>query len=294
MKKAIIFGAGEWGAIAHDLLKSEYNITAFYDNDEKKHYTFYCGKEVLPPPEKGFNHDKSTDIIITIFRPNDTVRQLKMAGITDNVHIFFWKEPHFSLFKPGNDDNNNRLIADFIYNIEKENSGCVPHFEIKNLYFKPVFNRINLNNKSIRILDVGCGTGQFANLLFDNGYLNYFGIDISGVAIECAKKVNYNHEDKFLTGSIFDIDKEYLQCEALVCLEVLEHIEKDIELLKFFDKGTKVFLSVPSFDSLNHIRTFQTADDVHERYNSVLRIVYCETVESEYGDFVHIVEGVII
>jgi ubiquinone/menaquinone biosynthesis C-methylase UbiE len=43
-------------------------------------------------------------------------------------------------------------------------------------------------NKGVKILELGCGTGRLAKLLYDNGYKNYKGVDFSRVAIENARK----------------------------------------------------------------------------------------------------------
>jgi 2-polyprenyl-3-methyl-5-hydroxy-6-metoxy-1,4-benzoquinol methylase len=39
-----------------------------------------------------------------------------------------------------------------------------------------------------KILEIGCGAGQFAHYLYDEGFNDYHGIDFSAEAIELAKK----------------------------------------------------------------------------------------------------------
>lgn len=47
-------------------------------------------------------------------------------------------------------------------------------------------------NKEINILDVGCGNGEIANLLMDEGF-NVFGIDASSEGVKIANIKNPNH-----------------------------------------------------------------------------------------------------
>ena len=42
--------------------------------------------------------------------------------------------------------------------------------------------------KDDKILALGCGTGQFAHYMWDEGFRNYYGVDFSPTAISVAKK----------------------------------------------------------------------------------------------------------
>ena len=51
-----------------------------------------------------------------------------------------------------------------------------------------IINEIKINTYR-NVLDIGCGPGQFASFLFTEvGFINYFGLDFSEVAIDFAKK----------------------------------------------------------------------------------------------------------
>lgn len=50
------------------------------------------------------------------------------------------------------------------------------------------------SDKNIKILDIGCGTGQFLYYLKEKGYKNYYGIDISKQQVEFCKKITKNVE----------------------------------------------------------------------------------------------------
>ena len=56
-----------------------------------------------------------------------------------------------------------------------------------------------INNE--RIVDLGCGSGQFAKLLLNKGKRFVYGLDYSDEAISIAKKLNPEHKDKFVVNS---------------------------------------------------------------------------------------------
>lgn len=117
--------------------------------------------------------------------------------------------------------------------------------------------------KNERILELGCGTGQFAKLALDEGYRYVRGVDFSPVAIEKAKEIT-GREDLFICADIFDLDIEH--DGVVVMFEVLEHVERDRELLKTW-RNNHVIFSVPSFDSEGHVRFFHSMKEVEERYS---------------------------
>src|SRR5205085_1343346 len=97
-----------------------------------------------------------------------------------------------------------------------------------------------------RVLEVGCGPGHLANLLLDQGVQEYVGLDFSPKAVAIARKVA--PRARFLVGdarsselySRFDYD-------AVICTEVLEHIEDDGLVVSQFRPGTRCLCSVPNF-----------------------------------------------
>lgn len=117
-----------------------------------------------------------------------------------------------------------------------------------------------------RIIEIGCGAGQFARMLFDGGITDYTGIDYSKEAIKLARKNNPCNEESFICGDIFDLDILESNYDTVVCLQTLEHIDNDIELIEKIRSGVKVVLSVPNFNSPTHVRFFDTKEEVASRY----------------------------
>jgi len=125
----------------------------------------------------------------------------------------------------------------------------------------------NLNrNKSI--LELGCGTGQFAEMLNSYGYNHYLGLDFSEEAISRAKK--RNPEMKFVNADIENdlLDFDY---DTIVSLETMEHLKDDLKLIQSFPKK-EIVITVPSFNDPAHVRYFKELKDATDHYSKVIDI----------------------
>lgn len=113
------------------------------------------------------------------------------------------------------------------------------------------------------ILEIGCGTGQFAEYLKDEKFTNYRGFDFSQTAIDLARKrVSMN----FLQGNALDPTMYAAFFNTVICLEVLEHIEADLQILKTLPEGVHIIFSVPNFDAPSHVRWFTSERELKKRY----------------------------
>lgn len=120
------------------------------------------------------------------------------------------------------------------------------------------------------VLDLGCGPGQFAEFIAASlPALAYTGLDFSGVAVSRARQrcPQYLFEKRELPISDFAGLPAF---DAVVCTEVLEHVERDREILAALPAGTFVVASVPNFDSFGHVRLFRTEGEVRERYGALV------------------------
>ena len=74
-----------------------------------------------------------------------------------------------------------------------------------------------------KFLDAGCGEGQLIEMLYKQGYpYEFYGVDITTVALEQAKSRNPRAHLKLMDISSLDFEDNYF--DFITCTEVIEHI----------------------------------------------------------------------
>lgn len=102
----------------------------------------------------------------------------------------------------------------------------------RNLKEKEILISLINNKKSLRILDIGCGIGRWAENLINN-MDSYVGIDYSKGFIEYAKeKYKSNDSIEFYEMSLLDITNDLLskKFDLIICTGVLMYVN-DADLL---------------------------------------------------------------
>lgn len=137
-------------------------------------------------------------------------------------------------------------------------------------YFRANYSILLPNDKSSKILEVGCGYGKYIQALAEMGYDNCYGIDLSAEQISHAKSIlglsNVEQADAldWLNGK-----EEIFDC--ILGLDILEHINTD-DLLRLGDRvykalklGGVAIFQVPNgmspcnpsiYGDLTHVRAF--------------------------------------
>jgi ubiquinone biosynthesis O-methyltransferase len=99
------------------------------------------------------------------------------------------------------------------------------------------------------ILDVGCGNGVISRHLGRFGF-NVTGIDVSEKAIEKATALNQLSNVKFMTKSAEQLVAEGSRYDAIICSEVLEHLNNPDALLEVLERSLtakgKLIITVPN------------------------------------------------
>ena len=115
------------------------------------------------------------------------------------------------------------------------------------------------------VIDLGCGPGQFACLMRDQGMKQYTGIDFSGICIKRARTVcpAYTFIQDDLTDSRY---LKMLKYDAVVICEFLEHIDDDLTILANIPRGAWIYATVPDFMCKGHVRCFHDVGEVANRY----------------------------
>jgi 2-polyprenyl-3-methyl-5-hydroxy-6-metoxy-1,4-benzoquinol methylase len=149
--------------------------------------------------------------------------------------------------------------------------------------YAPLYNEIitllDEPEKSSTIVDLGCGVGYFASILYKEGYRNYIGMDFSSHMIKYSKErvpqyeyilIDFNDEE------LIEVIRNY---ELFIMLETLEHIINDLHVLKKIPSGSLIIGSVPNMDSKTHVRTFRGISDVFNRYKSIIDFNFLKEVK---------------
>lgn len=100
-----------------------------------------------------------------------------------------------------------------------------------------------------KILDVGCGNGVISRHLGKFGF-NVTGIDVSDKTIDKANALNSLGNVKFFKKSAEELMATGERYDAIICSEVLEHLDNPEALLKVLNKtlsqNGKLIITVPN------------------------------------------------
>lgn len=118
-------------------------------------------------------------------------------------------------------------------------------------FLYPTLKALLKENKNKLILDVGCGNGEMANLLINEGY-NVYGTDGSITGIEIAKTRN---SDRFFVQDInsaeLPIELQNKKFDLIISTEVIEHLYNPRGYIEFCknillqNKKGEIIISTP-------------------------------------------------
>lgn len=102
--------------------------------------------------------------------------------------------------------------------------------------------------KGKRILDVGCGTGNFAREVAKKDAKYVLGIDYADEAIKIAEKNNKEKNLKFKKLDVRELNEKF---DVIVSIGTLEHMDNPLQILKklkkCLNKNGKIILTTPNW-----------------------------------------------
>ena len=157
--------------------------------------------------------------------------------------------------------------------------------------YYPIWDKALSLIKDEWVIDIGCGSGQFAKLLLNNGKCFLFGIDFSGEAILIAQKLNPEYKQKFIVGDLLDGFRRS-PYDLVTCFEVLEHIVKDLDVIKKIESGKRFIFSIPNYDYHSHVRKFNSEDEIFKRYSDLIDIKGIYPLTMHDRNIIYLVDSV--
>jgi len=121
-----------------------------------------------------------------------------------------------------------------------------------------------------RILELGCGLGDMAELLLDAGYA-YRGFDFSAEAVRISQERVSSGD--FFVGNVYD-DEPYegFDYNTVIAIEILEHVA-DLTVIEKIKPGCRVIASVPNYWDDSHLRVYADPKiDIVKRFQDLLHI----------------------
>ena len=128
----------------------------------------------------------------------------------------FYKD--LSIDKSQNDNEIKKVYQDWANQYDKDNDDLLGTVSQPNSV--DLLNN-HINDKNLKIVDIGCGTGLVGKFLQNKGYLYYDGLDISEEMLEIAKSRGYRH---LSVGSLLNkLPYENNAYDAVFCVGVFTH-----------------------------------------------------------------------
>jgi 2-polyprenyl-3-methyl-5-hydroxy-6-metoxy-1,4-benzoquinol methylase len=139
-------------------------------------------------------------------------------------------------------------------------------------------------DRSVPILDIGCGSGQFLYFLRARGYDQALGIDLDGAQVEVGRSLGLRSIRASGTEFLLGDETTY---GLIVMLDILEHFTRE-ELFPLLESvkarlapGGRVIASVPNAESPDAARAIY-ADITHELAftpTSLAELFYCHELQ---------------
>lgn len=137
-------------------------------------------------------------------------------------------------------------MQDIVYHTNFEIESDYWWFVARNKIVKKFAEKFSSLQKGDYVLDVGCGTGGFAELFAKD--FNVLCLDTSPIALEYCRKRGLRN---LFHTTIEEFPKGKFKIKTIFMLDVIEHIENDINVLKsaydLLEAGGTLMITVPAY-----------------------------------------------
>jgi SAM-dependent methyltransferase/peptidoglycan/xylan/chitin deacetylase (PgdA/CDA1 family) len=210
----------------------------------------------------------------------EIVRALRYGHLFSMLQRRFWSHLGSSGTSTQNNDQHQQMGQDIGPAIGQQGSEFYDRLHAESntpdtgaMYY-PLLRKVvscTRDHGSRSILEVGCGNGFLAEMILREHGGSYRGFDFSPVAVRNASRRTGRHA-MFFCGDALDPGSYAGEYDTIVCTEVLEHIDADLDVVRLWRGGTWCVCSVPNFDYPSHVRFFHAPEAVAARYGSLIDI----------------------
>ena len=105
--------------------------------------------------------------------------------------------------------------------------------------FLGIMNELNISKETGKILELGYGTGFYANILEKQGYRDYQGVDISDVHLSTIENIIPGYKGKFQKADVGSNYFECKNCDLIFMIDVSQHIVNDEKMTFCLQQNVK-------------------------------------------------------
>lgn len=241
---------GQYGIILYKFKKD-----LLYNTEGKWNiiYCDNCGFAWLDPKPSVMDFEKLYENYHTQFkeRKEQKIQSTKKFQYVMGKLIFHYKIQKSVIFKliTGNSNIKKKFAGNFLSKLIR----FIPYIQDFTRYF--LMNIEPPSCPGLKLLDVGCGSGWFVQLMNDIGFEAY-GIEPDEIAAKIAKE-NTSENVKITQGFLSDNIYENNYFDYITLRHVIEHLGNPEDTLlicfKLLKPGGKLYIQTPNLNSLGHL-----------------------------------------
>ncbi len=114
---------------------------------------------------------------------------------------------------------------------------------------------IRLLEKKDKIIELGCGYGELSKMLIYSDFEYIKGYDNNRNKINnCKNNLHDKYSDRFILENIYDEDIYNQDYSTVICCDVLDYIEDELEIRENIKSGTKIIFTIKKYKNSREIR----------------------------------------
>jgi len=147
-------------------------------------------------------------------------------------------------------EEENHLYDGLYLSFENRFRGSREEIKNKVKIYLPYLSDLKFTKEEISILDVGCGRGEWLELLNENGYKNTSGIDLNRIMVSVAQEKNLDVKEADVIKHLKTLKDESLS--VITGFHIIEHLPFEIlmdlftQSLRVLKKGGMILFETPN------------------------------------------------